>query len=97
MSQPDTVCTVPVLNGPAPMVGAPHAVAIRTKHPVDSERRGSSRLKRAARRDPILLSSATGQGVETVLRALVEVIRAAGSEAPKAEDEGYDPAQEPIE
>ena len=56
-----------------------------------------ARLKRAAKRDPILLSSATGLGVETVLRALVEVIRTDGAQEPKPGEPDYDPKQEPLQ
>jgi GTP-binding protein len=51
-----------------------------------------ARLKRAAKRDPILLSSATGQGVDTVLRALLEVIRAT-----KPEEKEVDFSEEPVQ
>jgi GTPase len=36
-----------------------------------------ARLKRAAKREPLLLSSATGQGVQEVLGALLRIIDAA--------------------
>jgi GTP-binding protein len=47
-----------------------------------------ARLKRAAKKTPLLLSSASGQGVQEVLRALLAVIdtnRAATGEKPKAD------------
>ena len=36
--------------------------------------RSKERLKRAAKKAPLLISGVTGEGVETALRALVEVI-----------------------
>jgi GTP-binding protein len=41
-----------------------------------------SRLKRAAKKAPLVISAATGTGVPEVLRALVEVIGAARTAAP---------------
>jgi GTP-binding protein len=40
----------------------------------DELKKQKDRLKRAARKTPLLLSGATGQGVKEALRALVEVI-----------------------
>ena len=46
----------------------------------DELKKQKDRLKRAAKKAPLLISGATGEGVETALRALVEVI----GEAPVA-------------
>jgi len=43
-----------------------------------------ARLKRAAKKTPLVVSAATGQGVESVLRALLAVI---GETATAANDE----------
>jgi GTPase len=47
----------------------------------------TARLKRAAKKTPLILSSASGQGVETALRALLaEVDAARAAEAPRAKE-----------
>ena len=54
------------------------------------------RLKRAAKREPLLLSAASGQGVEAALRALLAVIDANRTgEAERAETTGAPPGWRP--
>jgi GTP-binding protein len=54
------------------------------------------RLKRAAKREPLLLSAASGQGVEAGLRALLAVIDADRvGEAERAETTGAPPGWRP--
>ncbi len=50
-----------------------------------------ARLKRAAKREPILLSSATGQNVQETLRALLKVI---GQGVVEPQEEALEPIQE---
>jgi GTP-binding protein len=54
----------------------------------------TARLKRAAKKAPLLLSSASGQGVQEVLRALLAVIdanRAVGEEKPREPERAWQP------
>jgi GTP-binding protein len=47
-------------------------------------REQAQRLKRAAKKPPLIVSAATGEGVKEVLRALLDVIDAARSSAPRS-------------
>jgi len=57
----------------------PEIVALSQVDTVDADTRKkrAASLKRAAGRAPVLLSAVTGEGVETVLRALMAEIEAA--------------------
>jgi len=52
-----------------------------------------ARLKRAAKKTPLVISAATGDGVREVLRALLEAIddNRAHDEAPRAAAQGWRP------
>ena len=68
------------------LVDKPEIVALSQVDTLEPETRGKkvASLKRAVGRAPILLSAATGEGVETALRALmaeIEVARGASAEA----------------
>ena len=53
----------------------------------------TAKLKKAAKKTPLLLSSASGQGVTEVLRALFKVIDAAraGADQPEAKEAAWQP------
>jgi GTP-binding protein len=70
----------------------PEIVALSKADALDPEtlKRQKDRLRRAAKRTPLVLSAASGQGVTEALRALMDVI--AGSAA--AEAEAHEPATE---
>ncbi|MGE0523824.1 MAG: GTPase ObgE, partial [Variibacter sp.] len=70
----------------------PEIVALSKADALDPEtlKRQKDRLRRAAKRTPLVLSAASGQGVTEALRALMVVI--AGSAA--AEAEVHEPAAE---
>jgi len=52
-----------------------------------------ARLKRAAKKTPLVISAATGDGVREVLRALLEAVddNRAHDEAPRAAAQGWRP------
>src|SRR3712207_1553900 len=60
----------------------PEVVALSKSDALDPEtlKEQVARLKRAAKRMPVVLSSASGQGVQEALRALVRVVDATGDE-----------------
>ena len=53
-----------------------------------------ARLKRAAKREPLILSAASGQGVDTVLRAvrmIIDEARLSGPDADREDQEAWHP------
>jgi GTP-binding protein len=75
----------------------PEIVALSQVDILDAEARGkkAAALKRAAGRAPLLLSAATGEGVEAVLRALMAVVEEARRD--KADKVAVDPRWQPGE
>ena len=65
----------------------PEVVALSQADLLDEDERAEklATLKKAARRAPVLLSSATGEGVQDVLRALMRVVEEARDEERSAE------------
>ncbi|SED02854.1 GTP-binding protein [Rhizobiales bacterium GAS191] len=75
----------------------PEIVALSKADAVDAAelKQQAARLKRAAKRTPLILSSATHRGVEDALRALaaeIPAVRAPSDEAKSLEDRGPSPA-----
>jgi GTPase len=71
------------------LIEKPEIVALSQADTLDAGERKKklAALKRAAGREPVLLSAATGEGVEQVLRALAaEIAEAKAEEAPKEAD-----------
>jgi GTP-binding protein len=72
------------------LAGKPEIVALSQADTVDAAERKekAAALKRAAGRAPLILSAATHEGVDKVLRALMEVIEKARTETTNAPSEG---------
>jgi GTP-binding protein len=71
----------------ADLVGKPEVVALNKADALTPEqlKQQAARLKRAAKKAPLVISGATGKGVTDVLRALANVIDQAQSADAKPE------------